>query len=276
MAWTEGQYDACVSLYALRGGREGYDRLKVLARARWPTTYALLQSAGIRPGMRCLDLGCGGGDVTVELACIVGAGGEVVGIDMDEVNLELARATARNRDLANIEFRAQDVRAWSEPDSYDLVYSRFLLEHLSRPIDVLRTMWAAVKSGGALVVEDTDFGGLFCEPPNAAYEFQSRMYPLTIARFGGDSSLGRKLYRLFLEAQIPGPQVKLVQWAETSGEAKRIALLTLEATADSIVEGGFATMAEVESAITDLRTFTYDSTTIVGSPRVFQVWAIRE
>lgn len=265
-----------MSRYVIRGGREGYDRLKILARARWPDTSALLERAGIRPGMQCLDLGSGGGDVAFELARIVGPDGNVVGIDMDEVKIELARAEASQKGLTNIEFHAQDVSAWSEPDRYDLVYSRFVLEHLTRPLDVLVNMWAAVKRGGALVVEDTDFSGLFSEPPNAGYEFHSRMYPLTIARYGGDGSLGRKLYRLFLEAQIPGPQVKLVQWADTSGEAKRIALLTLEATAQSIVDAGFATMAQVQSAIDSLRIFTDDSTTIVGSPRIFQVWAMRK
>jgi hypothetical protein len=136
-------------------------------------------------------------------------------------------------------------------------------------------MWAAVKRGGRLVVEDADFGGLFSEPSNAGYEFHSRIYPLTVARFGGDSSLGRKLYRLFLEALIPEPQVNLVQAVDFDGAAKRLPLLTLEATAESIVDGGFATLAQVQSAIADLRTFTDDSTTIVGTPRIFQVWAVR-
>lgn len=253
----------------------GYDRLKVLARARWPDTSALLERAGIRLGMRCLDLGCGGGDVAFELARIVGEQGEVVGIDMDEVKIELARGEARERGLPNIEFRSQDVTAWSEPDSYDLVYSRFLLEHLNRPVEVLREMWAAVRRGGALVVEDTDFEGLFCEPSNEGYEFHSRMYLRTIARYGGDGALGRRLYRLFLEAHIPAPQLKLVQWADATGEAKRLPLLTLEATADSIVDAGLASPAQVQSAIASLRAFTDDPTTIVGSPRIFQVWAAR-
>ena len=136
-------------------------------------------------------------------------------------------------------------------------------------------MWAAVKRGGCLAVEDTDFTGLFCEPPNRGFEFHARMYPLTVERFGGDSSLGRKLFRLFLDAGIPQPQLHLFQAADTAGESKHIALLTLEATAEAIMDGGFAAQAEIESAIDDLRAFTDDPTTIVSSPRIFQVWANR-
>ena len=264
-----------MSRYVIRGGREGYDRLKVLARAHWEATSAFLRSVQVRPGMRCLDLGCGGGDVSLELARIVGAEGSVVGIDMDGVKLDLARTDALERGLSNVEFRVQDVMSWNEPDAYDLVYSRFLLEHLSRPLDVLQKMWSAVRKGGALAVEVTDFSGLFCEPPNDGYEFNARVFPQTTARYGGDASRGRKLYGLFLEAQIPDPRLTLHQRANSSGEAKRLALLTLEASVESIVDGGLATMAQVEAAIADLRAFTDDPATIVGSPRFFQVWASR-
>ena len=47
--------------YVIRDGRPGYDRLALLARERWPDTQALLKRAGVSPGMRCIDIGCGGG-----------------------------------------------------------------------------------------------------------------------------------------------------------------------------------------------------------------------
>ena len=48
--------------YVIRGGQPGYERLLLLARDRWPDTTALFERAGLSPGMRCIDLGCGGGD----------------------------------------------------------------------------------------------------------------------------------------------------------------------------------------------------------------------
>ena len=52
--------------YVIHGGVPGKQRMEVVARAYWPTTLPLLQRAGIREGMHCLDLGCGAGDVTQE------------------------------------------------------------------------------------------------------------------------------------------------------------------------------------------------------------------
>jgi 2-polyprenyl-3-methyl-5-hydroxy-6-metoxy-1,4-benzoquinol methylase len=69
--------------YVIRGGSEGYNRLLLLARASWPDTAALFSRAGIRSGMKCIDLGCGGGEVTIEMARLVEPGGSVMGVDMD-------------------------------------------------------------------------------------------------------------------------------------------------------------------------------------------------
>jgi len=116
-----------VERYVIRGGREGYNRLLLLARASWPDTSALFGRAGLRPGMKCIDLGCGGGEVTFKMATLVGAGGSVTGVDMDEVKLDLARKAAVERRETNVEFLATNVNEWNEPDEYDVVYSRFLL-----------------------------------------------------------------------------------------------------------------------------------------------------
>jgi SAM-dependent methyltransferase len=69
-----------VERYVLRGGEWGYQRLQLLARVLRADTVELLCRVGLRPGMRCLDLGCGGGEGTFELAQLAAPGGLVVGI----------------------------------------------------------------------------------------------------------------------------------------------------------------------------------------------------
>ena len=175
--------------YVIRGGRAGYDRLQVLTRDRWPTTRALFARAGVGAGMRCVDLGCGGGEVTFELAKLVAPGGDVVGVDMDEVKLALARDAAADRGITNVEFRALNVNAWDEPAAYDVVYGRFLLQHLREPVALLRRMWAAVRPGGVIVVEDADFDGWGCHPANVGFAFFVRAYREVIAHWGGTTRL---------------------------------------------------------------------------------------
>ena len=206
--------------YVIRGGREGYDRLLLLARASWPATAALFGRAGIRAGMQCVDLGCGGGEVTFELARLAGGGGSVTGVDMDEVKLGLAQKAAVVRGVSNVEFLAGNVNDWDEPGAYDVVYARFLLQHLSEPVDMLRRMWAAARPGGRVIVEDPDFDGWCCHPPNEGFDFFVRAYAEVIRRRGGDHASGRKLYRYFLDAGLPAPQVALVQSVVVSGEEK--------------------------------------------------------
>jgi SAM-dependent methyltransferase len=222
--------------------------------------------------MSCVDLGCGGGAVTLDIATLV-APGEVVGVDMDETKLDLARIDAERRGIENVQFRAANVNEWNEPDSYDAVYARFLLQHLSDPIDLLRRMWSAVREGGALIVEDADFDGLCCHPPNDGFDFFVHAYAEAIRRRGGDHAMGRKLYGYMLVVGVSGCHVALVQSVRTTGEEKTLAWSTLQASREAIVAEGIATDGEVDAALASLRSFTDDPSTLIGGPRIFQLWA---
>jgi ubiquinone/menaquinone biosynthesis C-methylase UbiE len=261
--------------YVIMGGQVGHARLQVLARAQRPFTLSLLDQVGLRPGMRCVDLGCGGGDVTFDIAERVGEAGRVTGLDMDEVKLSFAREVAAQRGLTNVAFQVANVNDWQEVDVYDLVYCRFLLQHLSQPLDLLRRMWGALRPGGVLIVEDIDFDGKFCHPPNDAFDFYLRNYTAVLRAHGGDPTMGRKLLAYFAEVGIPTPELNLIQRVERTGEGKMMSYLTLEATADAIVKSGLATDDEMKSALVSLMSYTKDPNTIIGDPRIFQLWARR-
>src|SRR5687767_2328951 len=115
--------------YVLKGGDQGAARLRVLGRVMWPTTRQLIKRAGLKRGMRCLDVGCGSGEVSLRMARLVGSDGEVVGVDLDQRALELAALRARRHDLS-ARFQGADAAQLAEPASFDLVYARFLLSHL--------------------------------------------------------------------------------------------------------------------------------------------------
>jgi ubiquinone/menaquinone biosynthesis C-methylase UbiE len=261
--------------YVLRRGAAGYERLLVLARDRWPDTLALLRRAGIAPGMRCADLGCGPGAVTRELARLVGPTGRAVGLDLDEVSLQRAREVAVQEGLGNVEFRAADLRTWTAPAQFDLVYSRALLHHLPERAHLIEGMWAAVAPGGRVVIEDADFDGWCCDPPSEALDFFVRAYGETVRRRGGDPTFGRTLYRCFRAAGIPDPQFGVVQSVRLSGESKTLAWSTLEASREAIVATGVATAEAVDAALASLARATADPSMVILGPRMFQIWAIR-
>src|SRR4051812_46934833 len=119
--------------YILRGGIEGRERLRILSRVMQPSALALLERVGVKPGMHCLDVGCGGGDLAFDLARMVGTSGRVVGADIDRKKLELARAEAKANQLENVAFELADIAAGAPANTFDVVHARFVLTHMSDP-----------------------------------------------------------------------------------------------------------------------------------------------
>ena len=119
--------------YVIRGGVQGRERLRLLAEVMGPGTGSLLTEVGVPAGATCLDVGCGGGDVTCELARAVGPSGRVIGVDLDPIKIDIAAREAHEQGIANVAFECRDVTKWEPPELFDLVYARFLLTHLVNP-----------------------------------------------------------------------------------------------------------------------------------------------
>jgi 2-polyprenyl-3-methyl-5-hydroxy-6-metoxy-1,4-benzoquinol methylase len=179
--------------YVIRGGEAGRARLGVLGRALHDSTAALLERAGIRPGMRCLDLGCGGGDVTLPMAAMVAPDGIVVGIDMDDVKIDLARQEAVERGVANVNLRTGDATALCDVGRYDLVYARFLLTHLPDPQATVSCMVDAAVPGGVVAVEDIQHSSVFAYPASPFMERYVELYDEVVRRRGCDPDIGPRL-----------------------------------------------------------------------------------
>ena len=258
----------------LRGGQWGFNRLQLLSRERWPDTAALLARAGLGPGMKIADLGCGSGDVTLELARIVEPG-QAVGIDRDEVKLDLARKEAEARGVKNVTFRAMNLHDWIEPSSYDAVYTRFVLQHLAEPGEMLQRMWDSVRPGGALIVEDADLDSFASDPESDGLASFTRWYPELLRRAGGTASIGRKLPGIFRTAGIPITSIDVVQPYYSDPDTKTLPWSTLSAIADAIAAEQIATREELDAALADLDRLARDEGSFILGPRVVQVLARR-
>jgi SAM-dependent methyltransferase len=258
--------------YVLRGGRQGADRLRILNRVKWPTTEPLLEAAGLRAGMRCLDVGCGGGDVTLKMAVLVGTEGHVVGVDRDPSILQLARQEAEDRGLP-VTFRRLEAEDLSEESAYDLVFSRYLLSHLPRPQRVLEAMVRAARPGGRLVLEDVYFPGHVCYPPSAALDRFVELYQ-AVARTkeGGDAAIGVRLLGMALEAGLTEVRVGLVVPTFREGEGKLVTRVTMEHIREAVVGAGLATHSEVDDIVDELGRLAEDDRTLMSMAPTFQVW----
>jgi SAM-dependent methyltransferase len=258
--------------YTIQGGVEGKRRLNVLAEVLHPHTSALLDAVALPAGARCLDLGCGGGHVALELARRAGPTGSVLGLDRDEVILALAREDAAAAGAANVEYRVGDAHHLQGQGTFDLVYARFLLSHLQDPAGVVAGMAAVVAHGGAVVLEDIDYRGSFCQPANRTYERYLELYRETVRRRGGNADIGPQLPMFLREAGLRDVGVRVVQPVAFEGDANRVHHLTLERIAPAVVAEGVATEAEVAEVSAGLRAFTDDPTTLISLPRIVQTW----
>lgn len=138
-------------LYAQTTFEEERARLQALEAENDPRTIRVLEQVGVTSGWRCLEIGAGAGSIASWLCDRVGADGRVFATDLDPRFLELL-------EHPNLEVRRHDIlNDPLEPASYDLVHSRFLLEHLPEDDRALDAMIAALKPGGVLVAEDVDF-----------------------------------------------------------------------------------------------------------------------
>jgi ubiquinone/menaquinone biosynthesis C-methylase UbiE len=261
--------------YAIRGGKEGKARLDLLARVMLPTTTQLLDCVGLTRGMKCLDVGCGGGHVALLMASKVGPEGRVIGTDTDGKILALARQDAEAANVANAEFQQVDACACLWDDEFDIVYSRFLLSHLNRPENCLAPMMEACHPGGMIVIEDTDFAGSFCYPTFAAYERYKELYQELVQRRGGDPNIGPKLPAMLRRAGIQRVELNVIQPAHIHGEGKLMAPLTMSRISDALTAEELATEGEVQQILTELNHAAADCETVVGLPRIFQVWGKR-
>jgi ubiquinone/menaquinone biosynthesis C-methylase UbiE len=257
--------------YVLRGGQAAAARLRTLNRAKWPTTVRLLSAAGLRAGMRVLDVGCGSGEVTLEMAALVGAEGEVVGIDCDSEILKLAQREAENLNL-QLSLRHQSAEELDEEAAYDFAYARYLLSHLQRPELAFESMVRALRSGGRLVVEDVFFPGHICYPPNAAFDRYVELYQAAARAKDADPAIGQRLVGMALEAGLLDVRVELVVPVFREGEGKRVAQATMEHVREAVVGAGLASVAEVDSIVAGLEAFAEDDRTLMSLAPTFQVW----
>ena len=148
--------------YVLGSDAAEIARLDAQAEAIAAPTALLLQAAGIRPGMRVLDLGTGLGHVALALADLVGPEGSVLGIDESEAMLAVAgdRAAAR----PNVRFARADARSFRDASPFDAVVTRLMLFHLPDAVDVVRHHLDALAPGGLFVAVDYDVGASRSEP----------------------------------------------------------------------------------------------------------------
>jgi 2-polyprenyl-3-methyl-5-hydroxy-6-metoxy-1,4-benzoquinol methylase len=210
MTMTVDQIPSNASTYLLGHADPEVQRLMQQAKLYDGYTEHALRQAGLRPGMRVLDVGCGPGDVSFVAARLVGEQGSVLGIDAADI-VELARARAAERGLNSVRFEQTTVGDLSLDEPVDAVIGRLILMHLPDPVATLRQLAGFVRPGGFLAFSEYDMTAARTVPEVPLWEGARDVISGTFTAMGLSTTFAATLPTLFRAAGLASPQLTLGQ-----------------------------------------------------------------
>src|SRR5262245_10506339 len=140
-------------------------RLRLQADILRPVTERLLRGAGVRPGMRVLEVGCGAGDVSMLAADLVGPSGAVVGIDASREVVAVASGRARAAGCRQLTFEESPVESFAGAGCFDVVVGRYVLVHQVDPAAFLSRVAGLVRPGGVVAFHELNIDSGFRSLP---------------------------------------------------------------------------------------------------------------
>ncbi|MEV8564859.1 methyltransferase domain-containing protein [Streptomyces sp. NPDC051322] len=174
----------------------------------------------LKPHMQILDIGCGPGTITADLAELV-PDGRVIGVDMAPAILEQARALAAERSLANTDFAVADVHALDYPDdSFCVVHAHQVLQHVGDPVQALREMRRVTKPNGIIAVRDADYGAFTWSPASPGLDRWLELYRRVARANGGEPDAGRRLLSWAQQAGLTDITATATNWVFATPEER--------------------------------------------------------
>jgi SAM-dependent methyltransferase len=157
-------------------------------------------------------------------------------------------------------------------ESFDMVYCRFLLIHLTDPEGALREMYQLLKPNGVIACEDGDLTSAGSEPTSRLQDF-STLFGRLGPRWGVDYTLGRRLFQMVLGANFSEAEITFNQPVFAKGENKRLLELSVAEAGPSFVAAGLISPEELETSLQEMRRLADDEKVLALMPRMSQVWA---
>ena len=240
-------------------------------------TRDLLSRAGLAPGMRVLDVGCGVGDVSLLAARIVGEKGSVLGVDRSASSLEIARGRFKLCETADISFVEADLNTFEPYGTFDAIIGRFVLLYVSERASMLCRLSQSLRRGGVIAMQEYDISSLAEAPESPLFARYRRWIVDGFASAGAELDTGSKLYATFLQAGLPPPQMVSAQLVHSGHEPTGYehATQVLRSLLPTLERNGIATATEIEidTLSNRLREDAVIRQAVMFTPRLVGAWA---
>lgn len=263
--------------YPLGHSAQELERLTTQARTLAAHTNLLFRRAGLAPGQRVLDIGCGAGDVSFIATQLVGETGQVVGVDRSRAAIETARERARFGGHKNVEFFVGDVTEPQVPGKFDAIVGRIVLMYLPDPAAALARLRSLLRLQGLIVMQEGDLTSIGSEPECPLVTQLREWFLKAFAASGVATQMGSRLCTVMHRAGFApegswvsqpshvGPHLSQLDWF---ADLAKVMLPMLEAQ-------GIASAAEVDvpTLAARLQVEARARDAIVFAPRLVGVWA---
>jgi 2-polyprenyl-3-methyl-5-hydroxy-6-metoxy-1,4-benzoquinol methylase len=216
------------SHYVLGHSASELKRLDFQSKLLNPITGRLLRTAGIAPGMRVLDIGCGTGGVSLLAAKMVAPRGSVVGIDQNKRVIEVASAHAKESGLPNLSFHTCALDAFESKERFDLIVGRYVLIHQTDPADFLKHLARLARPGIRIAFHEFDLvRPPLSHPAIELWDLTAKELLARGIRAQLQAKLAQQIADMFVSADLPRPDVFYEAMVD-SGENSLIATLLTE------------------------------------------------
>jgi cyclopropane fatty-acyl-phospholipid synthase-like methyltransferase len=255
-------------------------RLELQGEALAPATRMIFAAAGIRAGMRVLDLGCGPGDAAFVAADLAGPDGFVVGLDSWPEALRQARVRAEQRGLKHVRFIEGDIHNAAPGGPFDAIVARTVLMYVPDPAAVLRQQATALRPGGLVAPIEIDVLTCRTLPASSLVSQTLAWIAEAFTRGGVEPAMGARLWDIAREAGLRPLGMIGVQPHFRPDDPTAVALLAgIVRTAAPLIERtGVATAKEIglDTFAQRLTADLHARGAVLAHPMLLSAWATTE
>jgi SAM-dependent methyltransferase len=238
--------------YVLGQSQREYERLARQGQFIIPMTRRLYEDAGIKPGMRVLDLGSGAGDCCLLLAEMVGPTGSVIGVEMDPGAIEFAKSRVAAAGFRNVSFVQSEISAFADsaegPADLDAIVGRCVLMYVRDPEAALGKIAKRLKPGGSVAFMEPMIG--IPPGPDSPLKKVGLAIFESMRRSGVHNDLGMRLHKVFAGAGLPQPKMRFEAMLDPAEDTPvyQIVADTFLSMLPKAIEYGLIAPGEIDAA----------------------------
>lgn len=260
--------------YTLRVGKGDEHRLNVMNEACNLPSIRFLADAGVlNPGAKVLEVGCGMGQMSALIATCILPNGTLDAVDNSQKQLDLAEKYLKKKKIKNVNLIKLSALEIGDKlnKKYDLIYNRFLLEHMDNPAEVLKIFKKCLAQGGAVVSEVSDMTTLFCSPESPIFNTWVKCQSPPILQF--NVKCGYDIHLKYYEAGFKNLMIRLNQSLLQTPYEKSYLNCAFEQYKNKMIGPGktFVSSKEADDFSKKLTALIKDPRYIASFPRTTQV-----